>query len=234
MTAPELHPGDVHIWHFSTDQPSHALERNRTLISDEERQRAAFFRVEHSRRWFINRRAGVRERLAPYVGRSPREIVFATNAFGKPMLVEPHSPIEFSVSHSSGTALLAVTLGRGIGIDVERHRVDINCLELANRFFTRDEASLLRRLDDRRMRQLFFTLWCCKEAWVKARGVGLSFPLDRCAVDAWPGEPSRLLPDHAQASELNRWSLLEPRVAGDYSAAAVVDGPVAVVQRFAV
>lgn len=234
MTSPELLPGEVHLWRFSTDQPSHVLERNRSLISEEEQRRAARFRVERGKRWFINRRAGVRELLARYLGRAPRDIVFAANRFGKPMLLERHPPIEFSVSHSSGTALLAVTLEHSIGVDLEQHRAEVNCLELANRFFTRDETSALRRLGDSRMRELFFTLWCCKEAWVKARGLGLSFPLDRCAVEAWPGEPSRLLPDCEQAGELDRWSLVEFHVASDYSAAAVVDGPVTAVRRFAI
>jgi hypothetical protein len=45
--TPALHRGEVHIWRFSTDQTSDALEKNRSVISDEERQRAARFRVEH-------------------------------------------------------------------------------------------------------------------------------------------------------------------------------------------
>jgi 4'-phosphopantetheinyl transferase len=68
----------------------------------------------------------------------------------------------------------------------------------------------------------FFDCWARKEAYVKARGEGLSYPLDKFAVSLEPGEPAVLLADEVAPQEISEWSLAELRPAPDYAAALAV------------
>src|SRR5262249_41142081 len=106
---------------------------------------------------------------------------------------------------------------------VERHRPDIEFLALADRFFSPDEARVLGEATGSRRQDLFFTLWSCKEAFVKARGLGLSFPLNRCRVSVEQDTP-RLLEDPEDPAEHHRWSLSMLPVRSGYSSAIVVEG----------
>ncbi len=213
-------PGDVHVWRFATDRPPDELDQLHALMSDVERRRAARFRFDGDRSRFIARRGLLRVVLARYGECDPARITLELNAFGKPTLAGGDSRLQFNASHSDGVALVAVTVNRAVGIDIERHRADVDCLGVAASFFSPDEVETLRRADTPTRRSMFFTLWSCKEAWVKARGLGLSFPLDRCRVRVGEGEP-RLLEDPGQPGEHARWSLTSLDVGPDFSAALV-------------
>ena len=215
-------PGDVHVWRFTTDRPACEMDQLHALLSDRERQRAERFRLEDDRSRFIARRGLLRIVLGRHSECDPARITCELNAFGKPTLTGGDSrDWQFSASHSDGIGLVAVTIGRAVGIDIERHRADVDCLGLAASFFASDEVEALRRADQPLRRTMFFTLWTCKEAWVKARGLGLSFPLDRCRVDVTEGAP-RLLEDPEQPGEHTRWSLTPLDVGPECSAALVV------------
>ncbi len=117
--------------------------------------------------------------------------------------------IRFNVSHSHGVALYAVTRGRKVGIDLERIRFDLAVAEIAERFFSRREVATLRTLPTEMQRQAFFRCWTRKEAYIKARGEGLSLPLDQFDVSLAPGEPAAVLSTPRDPSEASRWSLQE-------------------------
>jgi len=215
-------PGDVHVWRFTTDRPAREIDHLQALLSDRERERAARFRFEEDRSRFIARRGLLRVVLGLHSKGDPARIAFELNAFGKPTLISGDSrDWQFSASHSSGIGLVAVTVGRAVGVDIERHRADVDCLGVAASFFASDEVEALRRADPPLRRAMFFTLWSCKEAWVKARGLGLSFPLDRCRVEVTDGAP-RLLEDPEQPGEHTRWSLTPLDVDPECSGALVV------------
>jgi 4'-phosphopantetheinyl transferase len=199
------------------------MQQFHALMSEDERERAARFRIGRVRSRFINRRGLLRILLAQYAECDPSALRFTQNQWGKPTLTGGGTArLQFNASHSDGVALVAVTLDSAVGIDVERHRLDVDCLELADRFFSPDEADRLRRADEPLRRTLFFTLWCCKEAWVKARGLGLSFPLRRCRISVAEGVP-QLCEDPEQWGESARWSLTQLTAGPEYSAALVVE-----------
>ena len=215
-------PGDVHVWRLTTDRLPDELDHLHALLSDGERRRAARFRFDDDRSRFITRRGLLRVVLAQYLECDPARIAFELNAFGKPTLTNRgRLRLQFNASHSAGVALVAVTVDRAVGIDLERHRADVDYLGVAASFFSRDEVETLRRADKPMRRSMFFTLWSCKEAWVKARGLGLSFPLHRCRVEVGEGEP-RLLEDPEQPGEQARWSLTRLDVGPEFSAALVI------------
>ena len=124
------------------------------------------------------------------------------NALGQDIL-------NFNMTHSQGLALYGITRGRKIGIDLEYIRYDFACEQIAQRFFAPREYAALRSLSPEMKHEAFFNGWTRKEAYIKARGEGLSFPLDQFEVSLIPGEPARLLEVERGASEAARWSLRE-------------------------
>src|SRR5439155_13239370 len=131
-------------------------------------------------------RSMLRVLLASYLGTPPAELCFAYSAHGKPSLAAPSGRLEFNLSHSHGIVLFAFSQGRRVGVDVEYTRRDLNVQEIAGRFFSTAENCALTQCAD--MYDAFFHCWTRKEAFVKARGEGLSCPLDSFDVSVAPEE----------------------------------------------
>jgi 4'-phosphopantetheinyl transferase len=121
-------------------------------------------------------------------------------------------------------ALYAVARGREIGIDLEFMRCDLEVEEIAERFFSRRETATLRALPTDLRKYAFFLCWTRKEAYIKARGEGLSLPLNQFDVSLIPGEPAALLSAQPDSDEALRWSLHEMTIASGYVAALAVEG----------
>jgi 4'-phosphopantetheinyl transferase len=196
-----------------------------SLAADEQaRAERLYFKQDHEH--FIVARGALRAILGRYLNRAPEYVSFCYSSHGKPALAgsPDGNAIHFSVSHSHGVALYAVTRGREVGIDLERIRSDLAVAEIAERFFSRREIAMLRTLPAELQRQAFFRCWTHKEAYIKARGEGLSLPLDEFDVLFAPGEPDAALGTQRDPSEASRWSLRELTLAPGYSAALAVEG----------
>jgi 4'-phosphopantetheinyl transferase len=111
-----------------------------------------------------------------------------------------------------------------VGIDIERIRFDVAVAEIAERFFSRREVATLQTLPTEEQRQSFFHCWTRKEAYIKARGEGLSLPLDQFDVSLAPGEPAAVLGTQQDPTEASCWSLQELTPAPGYVAALAVEG----------
>lgn len=157
------------------------------VIGEDERARADRFRFARDRRRFIVRRARLRQWLGGWVGRAPEALTFAENSHGKPLLVDGPP---FSLSHSAEMMLLAIGDAE-IGCDVEWIDPALDWQPLAATFFTRAERAALAALPPDAARRAFFACWARKEAFVKALGLGLSWPLD--AFDVSVGAEAELL-----------------------------------------
>ena len=217
---------EVHVWRATLDQtPSQSQSFLLNLAADE-RARAVRFYFERDRERFIVARGVLRVILGGYLNRAPERLSFSYSSHGKPALAEEsdRDAIRFSVSHSHGVALYAFTRGRDVGIDLERIRADLAVVEIAERFFSQQEVAMLRAFRTEEQRQAFFRCWTCKEAYIKARGEGLSLPLDQFDVSLAPGEPAAVLGTQRDPSEAARWSLLELDPAPGYVAALAVEG----------
>ena len=169
-------PGGLHLWADSVDRPTDLAEGLETL-SDDERARAGRFHFAQDRLHFVARRAFVRSILAGYVGVAPAGITMRTSRHGRPEL-DPPCGIFFNASHSEGLAIVAVARDRLVGVDIERVRPIADALEVAERFFSRNEVDLLRSTPEESRAEAFLTIWTRKESYVKAVGVGLSIPFD--------------------------------------------------------
>jgi 4'-phosphopantetheinyl transferase len=217
-----LEPGQVHVWNIVLDQPDGLVQELRGLLSADELARADKFRVARGAERYIVGRSALRTLLGQYTGVPPEALVFAYNEFGKPEL--PGSDVCFNLSHSHGMALAAFARGRAIGVDIERIREEVIHERIADRFFSPAEARALASLPPRQQAEAFFNCWTRKEAWIKARGEGLSIALDSFEVTLVPGEPAQLLATRPDPEEAGRWSLHELDCEPGYAAALAVAG----------
>lgn len=184
---------EVHVWYSCVDMIGDAaLAQYPSLLSRNEIARRNRYRFAKDRRLFLVSHALLRLGLSGYVDVTPTRWTFVQNGYGKPEIAEPRTepPLRFNLSHTRGMAALAVTLGREIGVDVENCRRNIDSVGLSGRYFSPREAAELRSLPPERRQSRFFDFWTLKEAYIKARGMGLSFPLRDCSmrVDRKPVE----------------------------------------------
>lgn len=225
---PSVSPTDVDIWRVGLERNAASLSALRATLSEEERGRAERFVFPTDRDHFLAARGALRGILARYLRTDPARIAFRTTEYGKPFLETESAPasesLRFNLSHSGDRALCAVTRAREIGIDVERVRQDFDVYEIADRFFSRAEVASLRALPEASLREGFFTCWTRKEAYIKARGEGLSMPLDSFDVSLEPGSPARLLSVRGEGGGAN-WALREILPGPGYVAAVAVGGP---------
>lgn len=226
--APELLtlPDDeAHIWRADLEQAPRTLETLYSILSPDEQERASRFFFQIDREHFVVARSALRIILSRYVDLSPRHLRFTLNRYGKPSLSHARSAdLRFNVSHSYGLGLYVIARGRDVGIDIEHVRDDLASLEIAERFFSQTEVLVLQALPPSLRPTAFFNCWTRKEAYVKARGDGLSHPLDRFTVSLAPGAPALLLSTDDDPSEASRWSLTELFPREGYRAALAVEG----------
>jgi len=216
---------EVHVWRALLDLPVSRIQSlQHTLAADELRRADRFHFQKHHQR-FVVARGLLRTILGCYLDIEPGQLRFCYSDYGKPSLSTPgQKALSFNLSHSGGLALYAVTRNREVGIDLERIRTDFEYAQIAERFFSPRENTVLRALPVSLKPEAFFTCWVRKEAYIKARGEGLSLPLDQFDVSLAPGEPAILLNTRGDSQEANRWSLRELSPGPGYAAALAVKG----------
>ena len=221
-----LSSDQVHLWRASLDLPperTRALER---YLSPDERARAKRFVVHGVRDRFITARAVLRNLLSRYVSEPPSSLRFRYAEHGKPDLAHPATSIRFNVTHSHGLAVYALSTNRSIGIDVEylHRRSIVDRMKIAHRLFSSSEYAALEVLPRGRRDHAFLACWTRKEAFIKAIGQGLSFPLDQFDVTVDPNDPAELLATRWDASDADRWSMASIDPGPDYIGALAVEG----------
>jgi 4'-phosphopantetheinyl transferase len=209
--------GEVHVWAAPLRAATEKLKSLGSLLAADEAARAARYRFDRDRERFVVGRGLLRTILGGYLGLSPAELRFTYNPNGKPLLPD----LEFNLSHCEELALVAVSRGSRVGVDLERVRVLKDAAELVARFFSPAEHAAYEKLPPADQPQAFFNLWTRKEAWLKATGDGIGHLLNQVEVSFCPGESARFvrLPDNA--NELDRWRLHELTPAVGFAAALV-------------
>lgn len=221
----ELPSDCVYVWWAALDVPLEALQHFEQTLAEDERQRAARFYFERDRRRYIAQRGLLRWLVGSYLGMDANRVQFVYSEYGKPSLPgSGQNPLSFNLSHSGGIGLLAFVWGRGIGVDVERVRLDIEHEQIAEHFFSPSERAALRQTPVGLRPLAFFNCWTRKEAYLKAYGQGLSLPLDQFDVSLTPGEPARLLATRHAPAEAERWKLLHLEPGPGYVGALAVEG----------
>ena len=197
--------GAVDVWVIDLRASDQALRATNGLLSQDEIERAQRFRFPEDRRRFVIARATVRQILGRYVQQTPQSILFEYGDYGKPRLASPTADLRFNTSRSAERALIACTLSRDIGVDIEWIGRELEIDDLAQRFFTAAENIQLQKFPPAERHSAFLRCWTCKEAFVKAVGKGLSLGLDQFDVSAGIGEP--VSPAPIRAFVVNGWSI---------------------------
>lgn len=222
----ELGANDVHLWRLNLQATACATENWVSILSADERTRAARYHRDIDRQYFITARSMLRQILGSYLKRDPRALAFAYSEKEKPSLggAEAGSGIEFNISHSGHLALLAFARSREIGVDVEHIRRDFDTAAIASRFFSAAEQQQLLHLPEEQRSDAFFLCWTRKEAYIKATGKGLSLPLHQFDVSLEPKEQNALLATRPDPLERTKWTMRDIAVPPQYAAAICVSG----------
>ena len=217
---------EVHVWRASIDPDGLDVQGMWATLAADERSRAGRFYFQKDRERFVAGRGLLRAILGRYLGMDSDQLQFCYNSYGKPALTRESGGeiLLFNLSHSHGLMVCAVTRHRQIGIDLERICGNLAGEKVAERFFSPREVGTLRALPACIQGQAFFNCWTRKEAFIKAKGQGLSLPLDQFDVSLRPGEPAALLDTTWDPQEACRWSLKELDPGPGYVCALCVEG----------
>jgi len=220
-----LGPASVHVWLGPTEWTQPRATDALSILSDDERARAARFHFDRDRVRFVAAHATLRRLLGRYTSVSPERLNFAAGPAGKPALVG-HPRVAFNLSHAGDFALYAVAATGAIGVDIERVAPDIEHDLIAAQVFSAAERRALRGLPTG-ARALGFTHgWSRKEAYIKATGHGVSRGLDHFDVTLAPGEPASLLADRIEADAVEQWRMYALAPHPGYVGALVVDSSI--------
>jgi 4'-phosphopantetheinyl transferase len=177
MTPAKTDPGLTDIWFVGLDIDEKMFLQFESLLSDDERARADRFQFAIHRRRFVARRGALRSVLSGYLLQDARRIEFSYGAFGKPQLVGEYQ-LAFNVSKSEDLAVIAVCEGGPIGVDMEKIQSMPDAMSIARSYFTQREFDWLMSQPEADRISSFFRCWTLKEAYTKADGRGLTFPLN--------------------------------------------------------
>jgi 4'-phosphopantetheinyl transferase len=203
---------DVQVWTIATDEPALVdhLAQYDELLSGDERQRVQRFRQPADRVRFVLARALARTMLSTLAPLDPRAWRFRITAHGRPDLdmTGDLAHLRFNLSHTSGLVACAVAVGCDVGVDVEC--VDRSLThDIAERFFSPREVGDLRSLPDGQRSRVFFDYWTLKEAYIKARGLGLAIPLDHFSFVLQPPAPPHIVFEPELPDDPARWQFVQ-------------------------
>src|SRR6185503_9225943 len=226
----QLGAGEVHVWLGALDVTPERLQELRSVLHADELARADRLLQGPHRVHTAAARGQLRMLLGRYLGVAPQSVQFQFNSFGKPSLAREFaaSGLRFNLSHSPGLALFGFARGCELGVDIEMVRPDFATTEIAGRFFSVAESVRLSSLAPEQRPCAFFECWSRKEAYIKARGDGLSRRLDSFAVAFGPGAAPSILATNDDPEAFIRWAVHDLQPADGYCGALVVEGPVAV------
>jgi len=220
-------PADhVDVWKVYLDQETTAADDRARVLSSDEAARAGQFHFARDRIRYTRCRSALRFLLAEYLSLPASEIRFEYSPKGKPRLAAGQNArgLGFNVSHSSGIALIAIS-ARTLGVDIEKIRSDVDVTSLAERFFSFAERAGLRALPDHLRLAGFFACWTRKEAFLKALGEGLSFPLADFSVTVHPDHSPGIEDIRGDVEACGRWFIEDLGVGEGFRGAATVTSP---------
>jgi 4'-phosphopantetheinyl transferase len=207
LALPETIPSGVEVWILKLNLEMPLSNLDLALLSEDERERALRFRRHEDRVRSVATRAALRRTLAPCVMRRPEKLDFMVNRHGKPRLSDDLG-IEFNVSHAGCFALIALSTGGQIGVDIEWRDRQIDAESLGPYVFTPLERQSALRIG--RKGEDFIERWVAKESILKALGVGISEHLQTVSVLAGAGEGYKITHDHPEWADIKAWPIGVP------------------------
>jgi 4'-phosphopantetheinyl transferase len=222
--AISLSPAEIHLWFAFYDEINDEplLAAYRGLLSNVEKEQEPRFYFAKDRRRYLVTRALVRTVLSRYVPIQPREWIFSANAYGRPNIANAEASdlcLSFNISHTHSLIVLGITKGRALGLDVENIRARAAAIEIADHYFATPEVTALAAMPPQQQQYRFFEYWTFKESYIKARGMGLSLPLDKFSFHFPDSQGVEIAIDAELADDPGRWQFWQLQPGPEYLAA---------------
>ncbi len=214
---------ETHVWYADLGIDEAAAGRLIGLLDDAERIRAQRFAFPYLRTRFVAAHVFARQVLGKYLDISPERVRYDYAPRGKPHLLNA-GEIRFNLSHSADLAGIAIVESREVGIDIEEIHELSDMLDMARRFFAPAEVDWLLAFPPEGRTMAFFQCWTAKEAYLKARGDGLSFPLDQFHVLPSAGSEELRLTVYGEPGESGRWGMARFQISDTAIGALAVEG----------
>jgi 4'-phosphopantetheinyl transferase len=212
-TRPLPHPSlsfelseEIAVWRVFLDVSARQVSELQSVLAAEELAEAEWRAPPLRRSRFLVARGVRRALLARYLRCHPWRAALRPRSARSP--APTHRPLlKFTQSRSAHIALIAITARHEVGIDVEHVSPDLADRDLARKWFARSESRALMRLPRDLWPVGFFGVWTRKEAYLKATGQGLFYPLDGFAVTTAPGSEAALVSHRVDPDEVQRWRM---------------------------
>ncbi|BAO74624.1 4'-phosphopantetheinyl transferase family protein [Winogradskyella sp. PG-2] len=216
-----LKPNTTHLWSINFVVDGNMYTKYHNLLSEDEKLRASKFRFYKDKRCYVVTKGILRLLSGFYLNKVPKSISFEYKTYGKPEF-KHQTDLNFNVSHSGDMAVIAFVYDHAIGVDIEKIKNDFDTLEIASNFFSKKEISALQKIAHAKQHIAFYRCWTRKEALIKAKGNGLSFPLDQFSMTLDSDLEAELLETKWDLTEKNNWQLLSFIPNQGYIAALIV------------
>jgi 4'-phosphopantetheinyl transferase len=221
-----LTAAEIHLWladyNEITDSSLHASYR--ALLDPAEKAQEPRFYFERDRRRYLVTRALVRTVLSRYARIDPAGWMFSTNAYGRPAVANAEAQdLIFNISHTHSLIVLAVSRERALGVDVENYRAREVSMNIADRYFAPDEVAVLNAAPSQEQQYRFFEYWTFKESYIKARGMGLSLPLDKFSFHYAHANNVSIAIRPELADDAARWQFWQFQPAPEYLVAVCAE-----------
>jgi 4'-phosphopantetheinyl transferase len=212
--AVTLVAGSIDLYATTVAEHLDRLDLFFASLSEDEQERAKRFRYPRDYNQFVVARGLLRRLLGQYLRCEPKDVAFVYGPHGKPM-VESWKfnlgfELAFNLAHSGGWVLYGVSGDRAVGVDIEQMQgMETDLDRLSRRSFTKSEAQLVKSLAEPLKSEMFFRLWSCREAYLKATGEGLG-KMKQMEVKAAVGQAAQLV--NPQGWDLQELQLSEDMV----------------------
>lgn len=220
-----LKPNTVHIWSLNFVVNDETFNIYHDLLSVDEKERASRFKFYKDKRCYVVTKGVLRLLSGSYLNKEAKSIAFEYEKYGKPKF-KHNTNLNFNVSHSGDLAVIGFVYNHTIGVDIEKIKNDFETFEIASNFFSKQEIDMLLEIPKPEQYKAFYRCWTRKEAFIKAKGSGLSFPLNEFAVSLDSDLDANVLWTKWDTGEKHQWQLTSFVPSEDYIAALIVDNEI--------
>ncbi len=219
-TESPLNAQTVHLW-WATDRglnTSRLKQLYLDWLTTEEKARYHRYMFQKDADLYLLTRALCRKVLSHYMPVKPADWRFESNQYGKPSIASPETAksLEFNLTNTPGFVACMVSDRYPVGVDAEAIDRKSATLDIAKRFFSKEEFKELQTHPEELRAARFFHYWTLKEAYIKVRGMGMSIPLaDFSMIE--DSEQNIQVIHHTSGSHTNyHWYFQQSQLAENY------------------